>query len=100
MAPPPFLIGVDLGTTNSAVAAVDTQRRNPRVEVFRIPQLTAPGVVEPRGHADWVAHQRTNWPNADSNPAACASSSCRPGSSGLTAPSSTKARTRDGNCCA
>ena len=43
----PFLIGVDLGTTNSAVAAVDTQQRNPRVEVFRIPQLTAPGVVEP-----------------------------------------------------
>src|SRR5262245_46186146 len=42
----PFLIGVDLGTTNSAVAAVDTRRRNPRVEVFRIPQLTAPGVVE------------------------------------------------------
>src|SRR5262245_28482833 len=47
MAPPPFLIGVDLGTTNSAVAAVDTRRRNPRVAVFRIPQLTAPGVVEP-----------------------------------------------------
>ena len=44
----PFLIGVDLGTTNSAVAAVDTRRRNPRAEVFRLPQLTAPGVVEPR----------------------------------------------------
>src|SRR5262245_17959738 len=44
----PFLIGVDLGTTKSAVAAVDTRKRNPRVEVFRIPQLTAPGVVEPR----------------------------------------------------
>jgi molecular chaperone DnaK (HSP70) len=47
MPPTPFLIGVDLGTTNSAVAAVDTRRRDPRVEVFRIPQLTAPGVVEP-----------------------------------------------------
>jgi len=47
MPPTPFLIGVDLGTTNSAVAAVDTRKRNPRVEVFRIPQLTAPGVVEP-----------------------------------------------------
>jgi len=44
----PFLIGVDLGTTNSAVAAVDTRKRDPRVEVFRIPQLTAPGIVEPR----------------------------------------------------
>jgi len=42
----PFLIGVDLGTTNSAVAAVDTQRRNPRVDVFRIAQVTAPGIVE------------------------------------------------------
>jgi uncharacterized protein DUF3731/Hsp70 protein len=47
MPPTPFLIGVDLGTTNSAVAAVDTRRRNPRTEVFRIPQLIAPGVVEP-----------------------------------------------------
>jgi len=47
MPPTPFLMGVDLGTTNSAVAAVDTRKRNPRVEVFRIPQLTAPGVVEP-----------------------------------------------------
>jgi len=47
MPPTLFLIGIDLGTTNSAVAAVDTRKRNPRVEVFRIPQLTAPGVVEP-----------------------------------------------------
>src|SRR5258705_8520188 len=44
----PFLIGIDLGTTNSVVAVVDTCRRNPKVEVFHIPQLTAPGVVEPR----------------------------------------------------
>ena len=43
----PFLIGIDLGTTNCAVAAVDTRRRDPRAETFRIPQLTAPGVVEP-----------------------------------------------------
>jgi len=48
MAPTPFLIGVDLGTTNSAVAAVDTRRANPRVEVFPVPQLIAPGVVEAR----------------------------------------------------
>jgi molecular chaperone DnaK (HSP70) len=44
----PFLIGIDLGTTNSAVAALDTRRRNRRVEVFRIPQVVAPGVVEER----------------------------------------------------
>jgi len=43
----PFLIGIDLGTTNSAVAFVETRRRKPEVEVFRIPQLTSPGVVEP-----------------------------------------------------
>src|SRR5215470_1054300 len=48
MALTPFLIGIDLGTTNSAVAMVDTRRRNPRVELFRVPQLTSPGVVEPR----------------------------------------------------
>ena len=48
MSHPPFLIGIDLGTTNSAVAAVDTRVPHPRVEVFRISQLTAPGVIEPR----------------------------------------------------
>ncbi len=42
----PFLVGIDLGTTNSAVAFVDT-RRGGRVQRFRVPQLTAPGVVEP-----------------------------------------------------
>jgi len=48
MPSPRFLIGIDLGTTNCAVAAVDTRRRHPRVEVFHVPQLAAPGVVEPR----------------------------------------------------
>jgi len=42
----PFLVGIDLGTTNSAVAFVDT-RRGGRVQMFRVPQLTAPGLVEP-----------------------------------------------------
>jgi len=42
----PFLVGIDLGTTNSAVAFVDT-RRSGRVQLFRVPQLTAPGLVEP-----------------------------------------------------
>src|SRR5690349_21304791 len=48
MAPPVFLIGIDLGTTNSAVAAVDTRASIPRVELFPIAQLTAPGTVEDR----------------------------------------------------
>jgi hypothetical protein len=48
MAATPFLIGIDLGTTNTAVAVVDTRRPDARVELFRIPQLIAPAVVEPR----------------------------------------------------
>src|SRR5215471_10848736 len=47
MARTPFLIGIDLGTTNSAVAFVETRRRHPEVEVFHIPQLTSAGTVEP-----------------------------------------------------
>jgi molecular chaperone DnaK (HSP70) len=45
-----FLIGIDLGTTNSAVAYVDTQERPargaaPPVRVFEVPQLVAEGEV-------------------------------------------------------
>jgi molecular chaperone DnaK (HSP70) len=45
-----FLIGVDLGTTNSAVAYVDTEERAargapPPVRVFEVPQLVAEGEV-------------------------------------------------------
>ncbi|HEY4244423.1 MAG TPA: Hsp70 family protein [Kofleriaceae bacterium] len=43
-----FLIGIDLGTTNSAVAFVDTRAADPRVRVFEVPQLVAPGEVAPR----------------------------------------------------
>jgi hypothetical protein len=43
-----FLIGIDLGTTNSAVAFVDTRGRRGRVEAFSILQLTEPSLVEPR----------------------------------------------------
>lgn len=34
-----FVVGIDLGTTNCAVAFVDTQKPNYRVEIFRIDQL-------------------------------------------------------------
>ena len=45
-----FLIGIDLGTTNSAVAYVDTQERPargapPPVRVFEVPQLVGEGEV-------------------------------------------------------
>jgi len=44
---PRYIIGIDLGTTNSAVAYIDRAAapgsRNPRL--FKIPQLTAPGEI-------------------------------------------------------
>ncbi|HEY0251153.1 MAG TPA: Hsp70 family protein [Kofleriaceae bacterium] len=43
-----YLIGIDLGTTNSAVAYVDSKAADPRVRVFEVPQLVAPGDVAPR----------------------------------------------------
>ena len=43
-----YLIGIDLGTTNSAVAYVDTRAADARVRVFEVPQLVAPGDVAPR----------------------------------------------------
>src|SRR5262245_6160519 len=46
--PARYLIGIDLGTTNTAVAYVDTAAADPRVRVFDVPQLVAPGEVGPR----------------------------------------------------
>ena len=43
-----FVVGIDLGTTNSAVAFVDTAAAAPAIEMFSIQQLIAPGVVEAR----------------------------------------------------
>ena len=46
-----FIIGIDLGTTNCAVAFVDTKgRERPSADVrpFEIPQLVAPGETSPR----------------------------------------------------
>lgn len=41
-----YIIGIDLGTTNSCVAYVDTQDPKLAIQPFRIPQLIAPGYVE------------------------------------------------------
>ena len=46
--PARYVVGIDLGTTNSAVAYVDTQESPWQVRVLLIPQLVAPGVVEAR----------------------------------------------------
>ena len=65
--PARYLIGIDLGTTNSAVACVDLDAADPRVRVFEVPQLVAPGEVAPRrqlpsfvylaGDIDLAAHE-------------------------------------------
>jgi len=44
-----YVVGIDLGTTNSALAYVDTGAgREAKVTSFAIPQVVAPGVVEER----------------------------------------------------
>ena len=43
-----YLVGIDLGTTNSAVAYIDSAQGNGGVKDFPIPQLVAPGLVESR----------------------------------------------------
>jgi len=48
---PRYLVGIDLGTSNTALAyaeLVAARKERPRIEIFRIPQLTAPGEVEAR----------------------------------------------------
>jgi molecular chaperone DnaK (HSP70) len=45
---PQFILGIDLGTTNSALAFTDTNApdgEHPSVQLFRIPQLVHPGEV-------------------------------------------------------
>src|SRR5437773_701333 len=45
-----YIVGIDLGTTNCAVAYVDTRGAagvNNRVAMFDIPQLTGPSEVKP-----------------------------------------------------
>src|SRR5260370_15333555 len=47
-----YLIGIDLGTTNSALAYVDLQGKSkggrPEIQTFPIPQLVAPGELASR----------------------------------------------------
>ena len=40
-----YIIGIDLGTTNSAVSFVDLTRKPYRVEDFPVTQITAPGEI-------------------------------------------------------
>ncbi|MCA9257686.1 MAG: Hsp70 family protein [Planctomycetales bacterium] len=79
-------MGIDLGTTNSALAYVDTEQSPRRVETFAIRQLTAPGVVDvrdvlPSFHYQAPAHEaeqgalRLPW--GDSRPDYCVGSYAR-----------------------
>ena len=43
-----FVVGLDLGTTNSAMAYVDTNEAPRRIRTFAIPQVVAPGQIEAR----------------------------------------------------
>src|SRR5262245_20757050 len=46
-----YIVGIDLGTTNCAVAYVDTrgrERPNADIRLFEVPQLVAPGETAPR----------------------------------------------------
>jgi Hsp70 protein len=46
--PASYIIGIDLGTTNSVLAYAALGSEQPRVEILEIPQLVATGVVESR----------------------------------------------------
>jgi hypothetical protein len=43
-----FAIGIDLGTTHSAVGFVELEREGARSEILRVPQLVAAGAIEER----------------------------------------------------
>lgn len=43
-----FSVGIDLGTTNSAVAFIDTASCEKHAQIFAVPQIVAPGEVEAR----------------------------------------------------
>jgi molecular chaperone DnaK (HSP70) len=46
--PSRYVVGFDLGTTNSAVTYVDAAESPWRVRTFAVPQVVAPGQVEAR----------------------------------------------------
>lgn len=43
-----YVVGIDLGTTNSVLAYAPINAEKPRVQLLPVPQLTAPGTVENR----------------------------------------------------
>jgi molecular chaperone DnaK (HSP70) len=47
-APARWVVGIDLGTTNSVLACADTTRETPDIEVVPVPQVVQPKLVEAR----------------------------------------------------
>ena len=79
--PPRFSIGIDLGTTNSALACADLGEHEgaAAIDIVEIPQLVEPGEVSPRtllpsfaylvGEFDFPAGSlRLPWTMADDSP--------------------------------
>src|SRR5688572_2871174 len=48
-APPQYVVGIDLGTTNSVLAYAPLDAEGAQAIVLPLPQLTAPSTVEARG---------------------------------------------------
>ncbi|MEM9657307.1 MAG: hypothetical protein AAF961_03010, partial [Planctomycetota bacterium] len=57
--PSRYVVGIDLGTTNSAIAFVDAQHSPWHVENFPIPQLVAPNQIERRDTLPSFHYQAT-----------------------------------------
>lgn len=62
--PPRYIVGIDLGTTNSAMCYVDTHAADWQIRTFLIPQIVAPGEVEaietlPSFHYECLPEERT-----------------------------------------
>ncbi len=58
--PSRFVVGLDLGTTNSAMAYVDSTETPRRIHTFAIPQIVAPGQIEARDTLPSFHYQPAN----------------------------------------
>lgn len=55
-----FVVGLDLGTTNSAMAYVDTDEQPRQIRTFPVPQIVAPGQIEARDTLPSFHYQPAN----------------------------------------
>ena len=72
-----YVVGIDLGTTNSAVTYVDTSKKKWEIKTFAVPQLVAAGLVESREtlpsfhyepHADELTPEQMRLPFGEKKP--------------------------------